>query len=285
MDGDIRRRTMGKVSRHFIPFMIAMFCVNFLDRVNIGFAALQMNRDLGLTPETYGFAAGILFIPYALAEVPSNIILDRVGPRIWLARIMITWGVISCLNAFVWDKYSLYALRCLLGFAEAGFFPGLMVFLIRWFPAQERARAVTIFMLGSPISVIFGGPLSTLILSLDGTFGIAGWKYLLFVEGIPAVILGVLALRWLTDNPLKADWLLPEEPSRRLFGTYDSGMEMFFISGMFLVLGATILIVQNTDLLLRLISWLGGRLFPSHLPWLELGPETTLPRRDAAEVQ
>jgi ACS family tartrate transporter-like MFS transporter len=208
---DLRTRTMRKVSRHFIPFMVAMFFVNFLDRVNIGFAALQMNRDLGLTPEVYGFAAGILFIPYALAEVPSNMILDKVGPRIWLARIMISWGIISCANAFVWDKHSLYLMRCLLGFAEAGFFPGLMVVLIRWFPTEERARAVTLFMLGNPISIIFGGPLSSQILSLDGVFGIAGWKYLLFLEGTPAVVLGVMALWWLTDDPKKARWLEPEE--------------------------------------------------------------------------
>ena len=152
---------MAKVSRRLIPIMILMFCANFLDRVNIGFAALQMNRDLGLTPEVYGFAAGILFISYTAFEIPSNLILDKVGARVWLARIMITWGIIAALNALVWDRYSLYVMRFVLGAAEAGFFPGLMVYVTRWFPARERAGAVTLFMIGSPISVIFGAPLST----------------------------------------------------------------------------------------------------------------------------
>ncbi len=208
---DIRRRTVSKVSRRLIPLMILMFCVNFLDRVNIGFAALQMNRDLGLTPEIYGFAAGILFISYTACEIPSNLILDRVGARVWLARIMITWGVVAAANALVWDRYSLYAMRFVLGAAEAGFFPGLLVYVTQWFPARERARTITLFMMGSPISVIFGGPLSTAILGLDGAWGLAGWKWLLITEGVPAIILGIITYFYLTDRPAQAKWLEPEE--------------------------------------------------------------------------
>ncbi|GLR88751.1 MFS transporter [Bradyrhizobium iriomotense] len=202
---------MAKVARRLIPLMILMFCINFLDRVNIGFAALQMNRDLGLTPADYGFAAGILFVFYAGAEIPSNLILERVGARIWLARIMITWGLIAAANAFVYDKHSLYVLRMLLGLAEAGFFPGIMLYLIRWFPEQERAGAITLFMIGNPISVIFGAPLSAALLSLDQFLGLAGWQWMFVVEGLPAVVLGVVALWWLTETPREATWLAPDE--------------------------------------------------------------------------
>jgi ACS family tartrate transporter-like MFS transporter len=210
-DRQIERATMSKVARRLIPFMIAMFCVNFLDRVNIGFAALQMNHDLGLTPEAFGLAAGILFVSYTVCEIPSNLILVKVGPRRWLARIMITWGVIAMANALVSDRNSLYAMRFLLGAAEAGFFPGIMVFISRWFPPRERARAITLFMIGSPLSVVFGAPLSIALLSLHGWMGLEGWQWLFVLEGLPAVVLGVIALRWLTDRPEEAAWLGAEE--------------------------------------------------------------------------
>lgn len=202
---------MSKVARRLIPFMIAMFCVNFLDRVNIGFAALQMNHDLGLTPEAFGLAAGILFVSYTVCEIPSNLILVRVGPRRWLARIMISWGVIAMASALVFDRTSLYAMRFLLGAAEAGFFPGIMFFISRWFPPKERARAITLFMVGSPLSVVFGAPLSTALLSLHGWMGLKGWQWLFVLEGLPAVVLGVIALRWLTDRPEEAGWLHAKE--------------------------------------------------------------------------
>lgn len=210
-DTKLHRQTMAKVSRRLIPFMIAMFCVNFLDRVNIGFAALQMNRDLGLTPEIYGFAAGVLFLSYTALEIPSNLVLARVGARVWLARIMITWGIVAAANALVFDRYSLFGMRFLLGAAEAGFFPGLMVYITQWFPARERAAAVTLFMIGGPISVIFGAPLSTALLSLNGAFGVAGWQWLFILEGLPAIFLGVMCYVWLTDHPDQASWLAPEE--------------------------------------------------------------------------
>ena len=206
----IERATMSKVARRLIPFMIAMFCANFLDRVNIGFAALQMNHDLGLTPQAFGLGAGILFVSYTLCEIPSNLILVKVGPRRWLARIMISWGVIAMANALVFDRGSLYAMRFLLGAAEAGFFPGIMVFISRWFPARERAGAITLFMVGSPLSVVVGAPVSTALLSLHGWL-LAGWQWLFVLEGLPAVVLGVMALRWLDDRPEDAGWLRTEE--------------------------------------------------------------------------
>lgn len=210
-DRQIEHATMSKVARRLIPFMIAMFCVNFLDRVNIGFAALRMNHDLGLTPQAFGLAAGILFVSYTVCEIPSNLILVKVGPRRWLARIMISWGIIAMANALVFDRGSLYAMRFLLGAAEAGFFPGIMVFISRWFPPRERARAITLFMVGSPLSVVIGAPVSTALLSLHGWLHLTGWQWLFVLEGLPAVVLGVMALRWLTDRPEEADWLRAEE--------------------------------------------------------------------------
>lgn len=209
-DRQVEHATMSKVARRLIPFMIAMFCVNFLDRVNIGFAALRMNHDLGLTPQAFGLAAGILFVSYTVCEIPSNLILVKVGPRRWLARIMISWGVIAMANALVFDRGSLYAMRFLLGAAEAGFFPGIMVLISRWFPARERARAITLFMIGSPLSVVFGAPVSTALLSLHGWL-FTGWQWLFVLEGLPAVVLGVIALRWLTDRPEEATWLHADE--------------------------------------------------------------------------
>jgi MFS transporter, ACS family, tartrate transporter len=204
---------MKKVSAHLIPFMIAMFCANFLDRVNISFAALQMNHDLHLTPRTYGFAAGILFVAYTGLEIPSNLILQRVGARVWLSRIMITWGIVAAANALIYDKNSLYVLRLLLGAAEAGFFPGIMLYLVRWFPAKERAAAITTFMIGNPIAIIFGAPISTALLSLGNMFGIAAWRWLFILEGLPSAALGIIAIWWLTDRPEEAKWLNPEERS------------------------------------------------------------------------
>lgn len=208
----LHQRTMGKVGRRLIPFMILMFFVNFLDRVNIGYAALQMNQDLHLTPEIYGFAAGILFIGYTAFEIPSNLMLSKVGARLWLSRIMITWGIVATLMAFVFDKYSLYTMRALLGIAEAGFFPGIMLYLIRWFPQEERAKAITLFMLGNPISIILGAPISTAILSyFQNVGGLAGWQWLFVIQGIPGVILGVMTLWVLTETPMQAKWLEKDE--------------------------------------------------------------------------
>jgi ACS family tartrate transporter-like MFS transporter len=208
---DLARTTTTKVTRRLLPFLFVLYVVCFLDRVNIGFAALQMNADLGLSPAVYGFGAGIFFIGYVLFEVPSNLVLARIGARVWIARIMITWGLIASAMMFVQGPVSLYTLRFLLGAAEAGFFPGIVYYLSRWFPAEERARAIARFMVAIPISGVIGGPVSGALLRLDGQLGLAGWQWLFLLEGLPAVLLGVAVMAWLTERPEDAAWLTPAE--------------------------------------------------------------------------
>jgi MFS transporter, ACS family, tartrate transporter len=245
-DTALRLRTMTKVGGRLIPFMLLMFAANFLDRVNISFAALRMNQDLHLSPQDYAIAAGILFVAYTSLEIPSNLILHRVGARIWLARIMITWGLLAAANCFVYDKHSLYAARLLLGAAEAGFFPGIMLYLCQWFPSRERATAITLFMIGNPLAIIFGAPISTSLLSLGNMMGIAAWRWLFILEGLPAALLGVVALWWLTDTPDKAEWLEPDqrawlsrtmrEETERKLKTAPSSAAAVFLHGPTLVL-------------------------------------------------
>ena len=207
----LERTTLRAVSRRLIPFLFILYVVSFLDRVNVGFAALEMNRDLGLSPAVYGFGAGIFFIGYALFEVPSNLILARVGARRWIARIMITWGLIAAAMMFVRGPLSFYALRFLLGIAEAGFFPGIIFYLAGWFPADARARAIARFMTAIPVSGMIGGPISGWLLGLGGRFGLTGWQWLFLLEGLPAVVLGVVVLRFLPDGPAVAPWLSLEQ--------------------------------------------------------------------------
>ena len=204
---------LRRVTRRLVPFLILCYFVSYLDRVNVGFAALTMNRDLGLSPLTYAWAAGIFFIGYFLFEVPSNVILDHVGARRWVARIMISWGVLAAATAFVWNGASFIALRFLLGLAEAGFFPGIILYLTYWYPAEYRARIIGVFMVAIPISTVIGGPVSGFILGIDGFFGLAGWQWLFILEGLPAIALGLVVLRVLTDKPALADWL--PEPERQ----------------------------------------------------------------------
>jgi ACS family tartrate transporter-like MFS transporter len=206
-----RQATVRKVHRRLLPFLFLLYVVCFLDRVNVSFAALQMNRDLGFSAAMYGFGAGILFVSYALFEVPSNIILARVGARRWIARIAISWGVLSAATMFVQGPKSFYLVRFLLGAAEAGFFPGIVYYLGNWFTARERARAVGLFMTAIPLSGVIGGPLSGALLGLDGRMGLAGWQWLFLAEGIPSLVLGVIALRVLTDKPQDATWLTDDE--------------------------------------------------------------------------
>jgi MFS transporter, ACS family, tartrate transporter len=207
---ELGTRTLRKVAWRLIPFMGVLYFLAFVDRVNIGFAALTMNADLGLTPSMFGFASGIFFIGYVLFEVPSNIIMERVGARLWIARIMITWGLLSAGTAFVSTPNSLYVLRFLLGVAEAGFFPGMILYLTYWFPAATRARIVSTFMVALPISTVIGSPVSTAMLSLNA-FGLHGWQLMFLAEGIPAVLFGVAVLAVLRDGPTKAAWLTDEE--------------------------------------------------------------------------
>lgn len=204
---DTGSEAIRKVRRRLLPLMIACFFIAFLDRVNVGFAALQMNEDLGFSARIYGLGAGMFFIGYFLFEVPSNLILHRVGARRWIARIMITWGLIAAGMAWVEGPASFYVMRFLLGVAEAGFFPGMIYYISLWFPGRERARATAIFILGLPISVLLGAPLSTALLSLDGIAGFEGWQWLFVIEGLPAVALGLVVLRYMTDRPAEAHWL------------------------------------------------------------------------------
>jgi MFS transporter, ACS family, tartrate transporter len=190
-----------------VPYLLLLYVIAWFDRVNIGFAALQMNADLGFSSAVYGLGAGIFFAGYALFEVPSNLILVRVGARRWIARIMVTWGLLSVAMMFVEGKWSFYALRFALGVAEAGFLPGILYYLSQWFPKQERARAVSWFMLGIPLSTVFGGPLAGLLLGLDGWHGLQGWQWLFVLEGMPAVVFGIVTWMWLPDTPRDVRWL------------------------------------------------------------------------------
>jgi MFS transporter, ACS family, tartrate transporter len=204
------QRTVRRVAWRLIPFMALLYFAAFLDRVNIGFAALTMNEDLGLTATMFGLASGIFFVSYVIFEVPSNIIMERVGARLWIARIMVTWGLVSAATAFVSGPMSLYSLRLLLGIAEAGFFPGMILYLTYWFPAQYRGRIISTFMIALPVSYAIGGPLSTSILPIEAA-GLHGWQWMFLLEGIPAALLGVLVLVFLRDGPKKAAWLTAEE--------------------------------------------------------------------------
>lgn len=207
----LERSALGKVTRRLIPFLLLLYIVAWLDRVNVGFAALQMNRDLGFSAAVYGFGAGVFFAGYALFEIPSNLVLARVGARRWIARIMITWGLISVAMMFVRGPASFYTLRFLLGVAEAGFFPGIIYYLSHWYPAAQRARAVSWFMVAIPLTIVIGGPLAGFLLEMHGLLGLTGWQWLFLLEGLPAVILGVLVLFYLTERPEHARWLEPEE--------------------------------------------------------------------------
>jgi ACS family tartrate transporter-like MFS transporter len=210
-DADLRA-AVGTARRRLIPFLFVLYIVAYLDRINVGFAALQMNAALGFSATVYSLGAGIFFLSYALFEVPSNVILARVGARPWIARIMITWGIVSSAMMFVRGPIGFYSLRFLLGAAEAGFFPGILYYLTRWFPAQERARTIATFMTAVLVSGVIGSPISGALLSLNG-FGLAGWQWLFLLEGIPAVILGFVVLYTLPDRPEEARWMAEAEKS------------------------------------------------------------------------
>ena len=196
-----------RLTWRLVPFLFLLYIVAYLDRINVGFAALQMQRQLSLTDAAYGLGAGMFFTGYFFFQVPSNIVLQRVGARRWIATIMVTWGVISSAMVFVSGPRSFYALRFLLGAAEAGFFPGVIFYLKSWFPAQARARTVARFMTAAPLSGVLGGPLSGALLELHGKTGLAGWQWMFLLEGIPAMLLGLVAFRYLVDRPAQATWL------------------------------------------------------------------------------
>lgn len=211
MENELEKRTLRKVGWRIVPFIMLLYFIAYIDRVNIGFASLTMKDDLGFTASILGFGAGIFFWGYFIFEVPSNIILHKVGARIWIARVMVTWGIISAGMAFVQSSTSFYVMRFLLGAAEAGFFPGIILYLSYWFPARRRAGVTALFMAAAPISTALGSPLSAALLEMNGVMGLHGWQWLFIIEAIPALILGVVVFFYMTDRPEKASWLKDDE--------------------------------------------------------------------------
>lgn len=203
---------MRKVARRLVPFLVACYCASYLDRVNLSFAATQMNRDLDFSPVVYGWGAGIFFVGYALFEAPSNYILHRVGARRWIARIMVSWGLVSALMAVVSSETSFFVFRFLLGAAEAGFMPGIILYLTYWIPRERRARILAAFLFAIPLATVVGAPVSGFLLSvMDGLAGLRGWQWLFIVEALPPLALGVATFFFLTDRPHQAGWLTPAE--------------------------------------------------------------------------
>ncbi len=207
----IEQIAFRKIIWRLMPLLTIAYILNYLDRSNIGFAALQMNRQLGLTAAQFGVGAGILSVGYCAFEIPSNLALYRFGGRVWIARIMITWGLVATCCALIRGPTSLYSIRFLLGLTEAGFFPGVAFLLSAWFPAEYRARMLAILLLGVPVSSVVGGPISGALLGLDQIGGLAGWQWMFIIEGLPCVVLGFLMLRVLADRPATAAWLTPAE--------------------------------------------------------------------------
>ena len=207
----LEEHTMRKAARRLVPFLMALYFVAFLDRINIGFAALTMNRDVGLTSRIFGIGSGIFFLGYFVFEVPSTLILHRVGARFWIGRVMITWGLVSLAMAFIQGPVSFYVLRFLLGVAEAGFFPGIIVYLSYWFPLNRRSEVTALFMAAAPAAGFVGSPISGALMHLDGLLHLRGWQWLFIAEAIPALVLGVITLRFLTNRPADATWLMADE--------------------------------------------------------------------------
>ena len=209
IDEEVERRTMRLVAVRLLPFLLLLYVFNWLDRSNVGIAALQMNQELHFSAAAFGFGAGIYFLSYSLFEVPSNLVLARVGARFWFARIAISWGLIACAMTGVRTPGQFYALRFLLGMAEAGFFPGVVYYLGLWFPTAYRARALSVFMLGIPLSQALGASVGGALLGLDGAWQLSGWQWVFLIEGVPSALLGFAVLACLRDRPDKAHWLTP----------------------------------------------------------------------------
>jgi len=202
---------MRQVAWRLLPFLMTCYFVSFVDRVNVGFAALQMVKALHMSPRVFGFGGGIFFVSYFLFEVPSNLLLEKVGARLWIARIMITWGFLAAGTAFVVGPSSFYTMRLLLGAAEAGFFPGVILYITYWFPSEYRARIVGMFTVAIPVSSFLGSPISAALLGVDGWLGLRGWQWMFIMEGAPAVLLGLFCLFILSDKPANAPWLDPDQ--------------------------------------------------------------------------
>jgi ACS family tartrate transporter-like MFS transporter len=212
-DGSLENQAIRKITWRLIPFLMMLYFVAFLDRINVGFAALTMNKDVGLTAQTFGLGAGIFFLGYFMFEVPSTIILHKVGARFWIGRVMFTWGLVSIAMAFTRGPISFYLLRFLLGLAEAGFFPGIILYLSYWFPSHHRSTVTAMFMAAAPAAGLIGSPISGVLMQLNGLLGLRGWQWLFVAEGFPAVILGLITYHFLSDRPADAAWLTVEERS------------------------------------------------------------------------
>ena len=208
---EVEARVVRKLRIRILPFVMLLYFVSFLDRVNVGFAAFSMNKAIGLTPSVFGFGGGVFFLGYVLFQVPSNLILLRVGARVWIARVVVAWGLVSVASAFVFGPVSFCALRFLLGLAESGFFPGTLLYLSLWFPARHRAVAIAAFMAAAPLSTAIGSPISGALMELPKLFGLMNWQWLYILEALPAIVLGLLTLAVLTDKPTDAKWLDAEE--------------------------------------------------------------------------
>ena len=211
MNRETDAEAIRRINLRILPFLMLLYLVAYIDRSNISVAALGMNAELGLTSQMYGFAAGIFFATYIVFEIPSNVLLTRFGARRWIARIMITWGVVAAGMAFVASAYQLYGMRLLLGAAEAGFTPGIIYYLAKWYPSRDRANAMSFFYIGAALASVIGLPLSGLLLNAHGLFGLSGWRWVFLIEGIPAVILGFVVLKFLPDRPKDAAWLTSEQ--------------------------------------------------------------------------
>jgi MFS transporter, ACS family, tartrate transporter len=248
------RALYAKITRRLIPYLFLLYIVAYVDRVNVGFAAMDMKRQLHFSNTVYGTGAGIFFIGYSLFDMPSNLLLRIVGTRLWIARIMITWGIVAACMVFVHTPHTFYALRFLLGVAEAGFVPGMLLYLTFWFPSGERARAVAKFMTATSLAGVVGGPISSALLKLDGLGGLSGWQWLFLAEGLPTVLLGISVLFVLKDGPEQAEWLKPHEKvwleselerDRNLYGAGEHGrlMDVFKMPTVW-ILAAVYIIIQ-----------------------------------------
>ena len=252
MDSAIEASAMRKIYLRILPLTMLLYLLCYIDRINVGFAALTMNKDVGLDAWTYGLSSSAFYLGYVLFEVPSNLIMDRVGARMWLARIMISWGIVSALTAAIWGPVSFLTVRFLLGAGEAGLFPGILLLFTYWFPDGHRARIIGAFTLALPISVALGAPISTAILGMDGVLGIKGWQWIYILEALPTVIVGFFVLVALTDKPAHASWLSAGE-REWLAGTLDSERRAVETGGRYSVLQS----MTNPKILLLSLNYLG----------------------------